>query len=289
MKQLVTTSGLREELDSRNKGSLGMVPTMGALHEGHLSLVRQSVKENETTVVSIFVNPTQFNDTRDLQKYPRTIESDMAMLSGILRPDDIIFTPEAADIYSNEKIPDIDLGRLDKIMEGEHRPGHFIGVVRIVSILFDLCHPDNAYFGRKDFQQLAVIKTLVRQTGLKTRIIECPIIREPNGLAMSSRNSRLSKDMRNKAGIIYKTLSRYNNVDSPENINDLKKKVISEINAVKGFEVEYFEIVEDSELKPLENVSEISSDNTYTGCIAVFAGEVRLIDNIKFSFPFAKG
>lgn len=289
MKQLSTTSALKEELDNRGAGATGLVPTMGALHEGHLSLVKESLKDNDTTVVSIFVNPTQFNDAGDLLKYPRTVEADMEMLSGILRPGDIVFTPETADIYGNEKIPDIELGELDKIMEGEHRPGHFTGVVRIVNILFELCRPDRAYFGRKDFQQLAVIKSLVRQTGMNIQIIECPVVREPNGLAMSSRNSRLPATVREKAGIIFKTLSRYNKVHDRVDIRDLKESVISEINAEDGFRVEYFEIVDDNELKPLKSVSEIRNDKSYTGCIAVFAGEVRLIDNVKFSFLFAKG
>ncbi|MBN1388763.1 MAG: pantoate--beta-alanine ligase [Bacteroidales bacterium] len=289
MKQIQSTAGFKSEIDKHRGKTIGMVPTMGALHAGHTSLVERSVKENEVTVVSIFVNPTQFNDANDLLKYPRTMKSDLAMLSDILGPDDIVFTPEADDIYSDENIPSIDLGHLDKIMEGKHRPGHFMGVVRIVKILLDLCQPCRAYFGRKDFQQLAVIRTLVRQTGIKTEIIGCPIVREANGLAMSSRNARLSPSMRQKAGIIYHTLKKYHQQTVPFGIKELKKKVREEINSYDRFNVEYFEIVDDNELKELSSVKDIKQGISYTGCIAVHAGEVRLIDNIQFSFLFPKG
>ncbi len=277
------------ELNKEKGKTIGLVPTMGALHSGHTSLVARSVDENDITIVSIFVNPTQFNDAGDLKKYPRTITTDLAVLSEILGHDDIVFVPEADDIYRDEKIPSIDLGHLDKIMEGKHRPGHFIGVVRIVKILLDLCQPGRAYFGRKDFQQLAVIRTLVKQTGIKTEIIGCPVVREDNGLAMSSRNTRLSPSMRQKAGIIYQTLKKYHQQTVPFEIKSLKNKVIEEINACDQFDVEYFEIVDDDELKVLMSVDDIKKESSYTGCIAVYAGEVRLIDNIQFSFLFPKG
>ena len=289
MKQIQTTAGLMGELDKEKGKTIGLVPTMGALHSGHTSLVARSVNENDITIVSIFVNPTQFNDAGDLEKYPRTTTTDLAVLSEILGHDDIVFIPEADDIYRDEKIPSIDLGHLDKIMEGRHRPGHFMGVVRIVKILLDLCQPGRAYFGRKDFQQLAVIRTLVKQTGIKTEIIGCPVVREDNGLAMSSRNTRLSPSLRQKAGIIYQTLKKYQQQTVPFEIKSLKNKVIEEINACDHLDVEYFEIVDDDELNVLMSVDDIKEERSYTGCIAVYAGEVRLIDNIQFSFLFPKG
>ncbi len=289
MKHIITTSGLRDELAGREIRLTGLVPTMGALHEGHLSLVKRSAGENSLTIVSIFINPTQFNDAGDLEKYPRKIESDIAMLSPLLKHDDIVFTPEADDIYRDEKVPDINLGHLDSVMEGEHRPGHFRGVIRIVNLLFSICKPDRAYFGRKDFQQVAVIKTLVKQAGLNTEIISCPIVREDNGLAMSSRNERLSPELRNKAGIIYKTLRKYSNLTEYQDIDKIKKTVAGEINESGNFRVEYFEIVDDDELKPLRSVTETDGRKKYTGCIAVYAGDVRLIDNTEFYFPFTKG
>ncbi len=288
MKQIESTTALKGEIRKQKGKSIGLVPTMGALHAGHTSLVEQSTRDNDITIVSIFVNPTQFTDAADLVKYPRTPDKDLDILSNMLAPDDIVFTPRADDIYRDEKIPPVNLGQLDKIMEGKHRPGHFMGVVRIVNILFNICKPDRAYFGRKDFQQLAVIKTLVEQRKLKIKIIGCPIVREDNGLAMSSRNERLSPEMRKKAGIIYKTLEKYHEQVMPVDINALKTNVISDINAVEDLSVEYFEIVDD-DLKPLDSASDISSEKSYTGCIAVYAGDVRLIDNIGFSFQFTKG
>ncbi|MDT8400816.1 MAG: pantoate--beta-alanine ligase [Bacteroidales bacterium] len=289
MKRINTPSHLKSELLKQEGKTIGMVPTMGALHTGHASLVKKSVKENDLTVVSIFVNPTQFNKPDDLVKYPRTLDADLEILSGILGTDDIVFTPEAADIYSGEKIPTVDLGHLDTIMEGKHRPGHFMGVVRIVKILFDLCRPVRAYFGRKDFQQLAVIKTMVKQTGLKTKIIGCPVVREANGLAMSSRNARLTAETREKAGIIYDTLKKYSEQSVPFDVKELKEKVMGDINASGDFYVEYFEIVDDDELQPVNSHKDIIRGKDYTGCVAVYAGDVRLIDNIKFSFGFSKG
>jgi len=289
MKHITTTGDLKRELATQKGKSIGMVPTMGALHAGHISLVDRSTGENDITVVSIFVNPTQFNDPNDLARYPRTVNADIEILSGIMSPGDIVFTPGADDIYCDEKIPDVNLGHLDKVMEGKHRPGHFMGVVRIVKILFDICNPGRAYFGRKDFQQLAVIKTMVSQTGLLTEIIGCPIIREANGLAMSSRNTRLTTAMREKAGIIYTTLKKYCEQTLTVDIKALKRSVIEEINRADGFDVEYFEIVDDDELKPLLSNTDINSGKDYTGCIAVYAGDVRLIDNLKFSFPIHKG
>ncbi|MEE4215115.1 MAG: pantoate--beta-alanine ligase [Bacteroidales bacterium] len=289
MKRIYTPSQLKSELGRQLERSRGMVPTMGALHAGHMSLVERSVNENELTVVSIFVNPTQFNNADDLVKYPRTIDADLEKLSAILGPDDIVFTPGAADIYHDEEIPQVNLGHLDSVMEGKHRPGHFMGVVRIVKILFDLCEPGRAYFGRKDFQQLAVIRTMVKQTGLNTEIIDCPIIREASGLAMSSRNARLSPGMRERAGIIYHSLQKHNEQKLPFDPPEWKRKVTAEINKEEGFNVEYLEIVDDEELKPVLAESDVDSERDYTACIAVYAGDIRLIDNVKFSFLFSKG
>jgi len=289
MKHIISASGLKSELGRQQGKTRGMVPTMGALHAGHMSLVERSVKENELTVVSIFVNPTQFNNADDLLKYPRTVDADLEILSAVLGPGDIVFTPDTADIYHNEEMPQVELGHLDSIMEGEHRPGHFMGVVRIVKILFDLCSPDRAYFGRKDFQQLAVIRTMVKQTGLHTEIIDCPIIREANGLAMSSRNERLPADMRARAGIIYHSLEKYSVQKPPFDPAGWKRKVTGEINKEEGFTVEYLELVDDEKLQPVNEESDISSERDYTACIAVYAGDIRLIDNVKFSFLFNKG
>lgn len=289
MKRIKTASELQSELHRQQRKTRGMVPTMGALHAGHLSLVERSVNENELTVVSIFVNPTQFNNADDLVKYPRTLDADLEILSGLLGHGDIVFTPEADDIYHNEEMPKVDLGHLDSIMEGEHRPGHFMGVVRIVKILFDLCKPGRAYFGRKDFQQLAVIRTMVKQAGLNTEIIDCPIIREDKGLAMSSRNERLPAEMRSRAGIIYHTLKKYSEQELPFDPGEWKRKISEEINKEEGFSVEYLELVDDEELKPVHEERDISRGKDYTACIAVYAGDVRLIDNVKFSFLFPKG
>ncbi|MFO7754398.1 MAG: pantoate--beta-alanine ligase [Bacteroidales bacterium] len=312
MKQITDPAGLRRELDRQRERTRGLVPTMGALHRGHISLIERSKAENDITIVSIFVNPTQFNNPDDLAKYPRDLASDIDKLSQILGDGDIVFTPEAEDIYRGEEMPAVDLGHLNTVMEGQHRPGHFMGVVRIVKILFELCRPHRAYFGRKDFQQLAVIKTMVRQLGMDIQITGCPVVREENGLAMSSRNERLPDGLRRKAGIIYSTLRKYSeqqpgdiekpggkegagdigelkDIEKSGYIDVLKEKVRAEINAVDGLNVEYFEIVDDDKLYPLRSVNDIRSGKNYTGCIAVYAGKVRLIDNMQFFFPFAKG
>ncbi len=300
MKQITDPAALRRELDRQKDRTRGLVPTMGALHRGHISLIERSKAENDITIVSIFVNPTQFNNPDDLALYPRDLVADMDKLSQILDDDDIVFTPEAEDIYRGEEMPAVNLDHLNIIMEGQHRPGHFIGVVRIVKILFELCRPHRAYFGRKDFQQLAVVKTMVKQLGMDIQITGCPVVREENGLAMSSRNERLPAGLRRKAGIIYSTLKKYSeqqrgdiegpgDIGRPGDIEGIKEKVRAEINAVDGLKVEYFEIVDDDKLYPLKSVNDIKTGKTYTGCIAVYAGKVRLIDNRQFFFPFAKG
>ena len=289
MKQIIDPAGLRRELDRHRDKTRGLVPTLGALHKGHTSLIERSKAENDITIVSIFVNPTQFNNPDDLAKYPRDLASDMDQLSQFMGDSDIVFTPGADDIYRDEQMPAVDLGHLNTIMEGQHRPGHFMGVVRIVRILFELCRPHRAYFGRKDFQQLAVVKTMVRQLGMDVQVTGCPVVREENGLAMSSRNERLPAGLRRKAGIIYSTLKKYSEQQQPFDIDGLKEKVRAEINAVDGLDVEYFEIVDDDKLYPPVSVNDIKAGKNYTGCIAVYAGDVRLIDNMQFFFPFAKG
>jgi pantoate--beta-alanine ligase len=284
MKILKTVSELQSHLGTKRPGSVGFVPTMGALHEGHLSLVRKSCLQSDTSVVSIFVNPTQFNDAEDLKKYPRDIPGDVSLLKNVLGEKDILFIPEYKDLYACEKEFELDLEGLDTVMEGRHRPGHFRGVVRVVKLLFEVVGPDRAYFGQKDFQQLTIIKKMVDKLGLDIEIVACPILREPNGLAMSSRNERLTPDLREKAGIIHKTLSRYNKIGDKSDIPLIGKQIIADINKPGFFNTEYFEIVDNVSLKKADANTVLNPQLKYYGCIAVFAGEVRLIDNIEFYF-----
>jgi pantoate--beta-alanine ligase len=283
MKRASTINDLKVNLTGRNLLPSGFVPTMGALHNGHLSLVAEAIKECKIVIVSIFVNPTQFNDREDLKNYPRTIARDLDMLSGVMRENDIIFTPDTDEIYPEPDTRIFNFGNLDKVMEGSLRPGHFNGVAQVVSRLFDIVNPDIAFFGQKDFQQLTIIRELVRQTGNRVKIISCPIIRESDGLAMSSRNQLLDPDIRNKAGIIYRTISKAAAIAGTMEIADLKEFVNSAINKVPGFIVEYFEIADDKELVIVNKKSEIRSDKKYFGCIAVKAGKIRLIDNLEIS------
>lgn len=288
MKILETVSDLQLNLKKENTGTLGFVPTMGALHQGHLSLIRRSCQENDTCVVSIFVNPTQFNDPTDLEKYPRDIGKDIALLEGIMQEEDILFIPGYEDLYSREKEFDLDLEGIDRVMEGKHRPGHFQGVVRVVKLLFEVVGPDKAYFGQKDFQQLTIIKKMVEKLRLNIDIVDCQILREPNGLAMSSRNERLPANIREEAKIIHSTLSLYKNISKQAEIPLIEKKIISEINKTGNFKTEYFEIVDNVSLKRVTASSNLDPQLRYFACIAVFAGEVRLIDNIEFCFQFLK-
>lgn len=257
---------------------IGFVPTMGALHEGHKSLVAKSVEENDICVVSIFVNPTQFNNVSDLEKYPRTLERDAEMLEAV--GCEIVFAPEAADVYQQSEILstfEFDFGGLDQVMEGKFRPGHFNGVVQIVSKLFDIVQPDKAYFGEKDFQQLAIIHRMVKQMNYDVEIVDCPIVREDSGLAMSSRNERLTIGQRKKAAEISKVLFESRNFVPQISPVDLTQWVVDNVNAVEGLEVEYYEIVNSETLKAIAEWGCPS-----VGCIAVFCGEVRLIDNIRY-------
>lgn len=254
---------------------IGFVPTMGALHRGHLSLVDYSIKENELTVVSIFVNPTQFNKKSDLSSYPRTLDSDLEKLAHL--DPDFIFVPSVKEIYPKEDTRVFDFGDIDKVMEGENRPGHFNGVAQVVSRLFDIVMPDKSYFGRKDFQQVAIIQQLVKQFNYPIEIVSCPIIREDSGLAMSSRNMLLSEDERKNAAKISEVLNKASNFVCEKSVKQLKEWVIGQINSNPFLNVEYFEIVDDTYLK---NISSWTEDNIKIACITVQVGSVRLIDNI---------
>ena len=255
---------------------------MGALHEGHLSLVKAAAGKCPLLVVSIFVNPTQFNDPKDLENYPRTVPEDLKLLSPVLRENDLVFIPSVKEIYPEIDTRVFNFGNLDKVMEGAHRPGHFNGVGQVVSKLFDIVEPDLAFFGQKDFQQLTIIRELVRQSGRKIEITGCPIIREPDGLAMSSRNQLLDPAIRKKAPVIYKAISRAAEMSNSIDIGYLRKYVTDTINNTEGFSVEYFEVADDVELKPINSKSEAIKGRKYYGCVAVKAGRIRLIDNIEF-------
>ena len=257
--------------------SVGFVPTMGALHQGHLSLTEQSVKNNDITIVSIFVNPTQFNNPNDLKTYPRCIEDDLEKLSKY-NPD-IIFIPEVVEIYPEPDTRVFNFGQLDTVMEGKNRPGHFNGVAQVVSKLFDIVTPDNSYFGQKDFQQVAVIKQMVKDLKLSVNIVPCPIIREKDGLAMSSRNMLLSEEQRKNASKISETLFKARNLAAELNVTQLKNWVVEEINKNPYLSVEYFEIVDDTTLTQINSWDE---DNVKVGCITVQVGKIRLIDNVTF-------
>jgi pantoate--beta-alanine ligase len=254
---------------------------MGALHEGHISLVKSAVSQCPIVVISIFVNPTQFNDKNDLKNYPRTPDSDIALLKNALRETDIVFTPDVKEIYPEKDMREFHFGNLDNVMEALHRPRHFNGVAQVVSRLFDIVKPDMAFFGQKDFQQLAVVKALVKQTGDKVKIIGNPIIRENDGLAMSSRNRLLDPGIRKHASIIFKTLSSVSTIIGKYDIPEIKSYIAEAVNKIPGFNVEYFEIVDDTELIPLTGKADVRKGKKYYGCIAVQAGKIRLIDNIE--------
>jgi len=269
---------LQTILDIRKKEGvkIGFVPTMGALHEGHLSLVEKAGQETDFVVVSIFVNPTQFNDKGDLDRYPRDLEKDVALLS--LTPCQLIFAPEPEEIYPEPDTRQFNFGSLEEVMEGKFRPGHFNGVAQIVSKLFGYVQPDRAYFGEKDFQQLAIIHHMVKSMKLNVQIVDCPIVREASGLALSSRNERLSADEKKIAAGISKVLFESRNFVPGLTPAGLTVRVLSEINKIHGIRAEYFEIVRTDTLQPAENWLLPS-----IGCIAVFCGDVRLIDNIRYS------
>ena len=265
--------------DRKQHSTIGFAPTMGALHAGHASLVERSVKDNDVTVVSIFLNPTQFNDKSDLEHYPQTLEADCEMLEKV--GADYVFAPSVKEIYPTPDTRVFDFPPVTTVMEGAKRPGHFNGVCQVVSRLFDIVQPDKAYFSEKDWQQIAVIKRLVEFMGSNIEIVECPIVREESGLAMSSRNERLTANERKLAANIYKTLRESLDKAKTLTLEETRNWVISDINAHEGLEVEYFSIVDGLTLTDLDNWN----DSPYVvGCITVYCGEtpIRLIDHIKY-------
>lgn len=279
MKIIDTIKDLRLLLDeSRAAGkSVGLVPTMGALHAGHASLVGRAVKENDVVVVSVFVNPTQFNDKNDLKNYPRTLDADCALLERIGAT--VAFAPSVEEMYPEEDTRQFSFAPLDTVMEGACRPGHFNGVAQIVSKLFYAVEPDRAYFGEKDFQQLAIIREMVRQLGMGLEIVGCPIVREEDGLAMSSRNTLLSEDERERALTISSTLFASADFAKINTLAATKAFVEDMINDTPGLELEYYQIVDGN---TLQEIGEWKDSDYVVGCIALFCGNVRLIDNIKY-------
>ncbi|MEE1540936.1 MAG: pantoate--beta-alanine ligase [Paludibacteraceae bacterium] len=263
-------------LESQGK-TVGFVPTMGALHEGHLTLVRRCAAENDVCVVSIFVNPTQFNNKHDLETYPRNLEADIKLLQSA--GCDVLFAPSESEIYPEPDTRRFDFGTLDKVMEGAYRPGHFNGVAQVVSRLFNIIKPTRAYFGEKDFQQLAIIREMVKQYNVPVEIVGCPIAREESGLALSSRNQRLSAEGKAAALSISKALFGSVYLKNEKSVSELKAWVIDKINSDPMLEVEYFDIVDALSLKSIENWDE--TDNA-VGCVTVYCGDVRLIDNIQY-------
>ena len=279
MKVIDTINELKSMLgECRAAGkSIGLVPTMGALHAGHASLVERAVKENDVVVVSVFVNPTQFNDKNDLKNYPRTLEADCALLEKVGAA--IAFAPSVEEMYPEEDTRQFSFEPLDTVMEGACRPGHFNGVAQIVSKLFYAVEPDKAYFGEKDFQQLAIIRAMVKQLGLGLEIVGCPIVREEDGLAMSSRNTLLSEDERERALTISSTLFASVDFAKVNTLEATREFVEDMINDTPGLDLEYYRIVDGNTLQEIE---EWSDSDYVVGCIALFCGNVRLIDNIRY-------
>ena len=279
MKLVHTIQELRAELDIQRKAGkkIGFVPTMGALHEGHASLVRRAVAENDVVVVSDFVNPTQFNDKNDLLKYPRTLEADCELLEK--EGAAYVFAPSVEEVYPEPDTRQFSYAPLDTVMEGKYRPGHFNGVCQVVSKLFMMVEPDKAYFGEKDFQQLAIIREMVKQMNFPLEIVGCPIVREADGLALSSRNARLSEEERLQALSISKTLFQSKEYAATHTVEETLKFVEEGIAAAEGLELEYFELVDGT---TLQKISTWDETNYAVGCITVYCGEVRLIDNIKY-------
>ena len=265
--------------DRKQGKEIGLVPTMGALHEGHASLVKRSVKENEITVVSVFVNPTQFNDKNDLKNYPRTLDADCALLEKC--GADYVLAPSVEEMYPTPDTRQFEYPPVSTVMEGAHRPGHFNGVCQVVSRLFYIVKPTRAYFGEKDWQQIAVVKAMVRHLGLGVQIVECDIVRDKDGLAKSSRNTLLSADERAIAPAIYKALKDSIKYAKNHTVTETHDKVVDDINSVDGLDVEYFSIVDGNTLQDIANWD----DSDYVvGCITVYCGKtpIRLIDHIKY-------
>ena len=266
--------------EARKSGkSIGLVPTMGALHEGHASLVKKCSDENDITVVSVFLNPTQFNDPKDLERYPRNLDADCALCEA--NGATIVFAPSVEEVYPTPDTRQFDFPPVTTVMEGAKRPGHFNGVCQVVSRLFYLTKPDKAYFGEKDWQQIAVVKRLVKYMGANIEIVECPIIREEDGLAKSSRNTLLAPDERAIAPAIYKALVESTEYAKSHSLSETHDKVVADINTTKGLEVEYFSIVDGN---TLQDVASWDDSKYIVGCITVYCGKtpIRLIDHIKY-------
>ena len=283
--QIITTkSELTRQVAAclRQGKTIGFVPTMGALHQGHASLIQRACSENEVCYVSVFVNPTQFNNAEDLAKYPRNLEKDAALLESL--GVHFVFAPTPDEMYTQEEMQEpfsFDFNGLDEVMEGKMRPGHFNGVVQVVSRLFELVRPTRAYFGEKDFQQLAIIRHMVERSSLSSQfsdlqIIGCPIVRENSGLAMSSRNERLSEEEKQTAIAISQTLISSMKWAKTDSVAEVQQRVIDTINAIEGLEVEYYEIVDKTTLQPTDTFQNA------VGCVTVYCGPVRLIDNIQY-------
>lgn len=265
--------------DKKQGKSIGLVPTMGALHDGHASLVKKSVTDNDITVVSVFVNPTQFNDPKDLNSYPRDTEADCKLLESV--GADYVFIPSVEEMYPTPDTRHFEFPPVSTVMEGAHRPGHFNGVCQVVSRLFYIVRPGKAYFGEKDWQQIAVVKAMVKSLGLGVEIVECPIVRDIDGLARSSRNALLSDDERKIAPNIFKALKESIEYAKKHGVKETHDYVVEKINSTPGLDVEYFEIVDGNTLQQVNNWG----DSDYVvGCITVYCGKrpVRLIDHIKY-------
>ena len=265
--------------DRKQGNEIGLVPTMGALHEGHASLVRRSVKENGITVVSVFVNPTQFNDKNDLKNYPRTLDADCKLLDEC--GADYVLAPSVEEMYPTPDKRHFEYPPVSTVMEGAHRPGHFNGVCQVVSRLFYIVKPDRAYFGEKDWQQIAVIKAMVKDLRINVQIVECDIVRDADGLARSSRNTLLAPDERAIAPAIYKALKDSLSYAKTHTVQETHDKVVGDINAVDGLEVEYFSIVDGN---TLQDITDWNDTPYVVGCITVYCGKtpIRLIDHIKY-------
>ena len=276
METITNSEELRRALGSRNRSGIGFVPTMGALHAGHRSLVERARRECATVVVSVFVNPTQFNDKTDLKKYPRTPEADLRLLEEV--GADYVFMPSVEEVYPEPDTRTFDFGMIDKVMEGATRPGHFNGVAQVVSRLFDLVKPAKAYFGEKDFQQIAVIREMVRQLRIPVEIIPCPIVRGEDGLALSSRNTLLDTDHRTAAPYIYKVLKAAVEKSHQTTPDQLAAWVTAQVESNPLLKVIYFQVVDAATMQQVRTWEESPA---IQGCIAVQAGDIRLIDNIK--------
>jgi len=258
-----------------NGKTIGLVPTMGALHEGHISLIKKAKSENQVVVVSIFINPLQFDKPDDLERYPRDLEKDLLLIESFV---DIVFAPSVKEIFPTDPEEMYNFGELETIMEGASRPGHFNGVATIVKRLFDYVQPNRAYFGEKDFQQLAIIRQLVKQCKLDISIVSCPVVREPNGLAMSSRNQLLSFAKKNTASKIYGIINKSKTLGTPI-VQKISEFVLSEINKFDVIKLDYFTLVNEETLQPVESLEDAKK---VVACVAFVVGEIRLIDMVRF-------